>query len=58
MSGDRTTIHVAMPTKEERELLRLLTPAEKLAALVEAARLKASRLSEERGDGEGAGRWK
>jgi len=46
MKEDRTTIHVAMPTQEERELLRLLTPVEKLAALLEAARTKAARLGD------------
>lgn len=42
--NDRTTIHISKPTKEERALLRLLSPAERLAALVEAARKKAAAL--------------
>lgn len=50
MKSERTTVHVAMPTKEERELLRLLTASEKLEAMLEAARRKAVRLSEEQGD--------
>lgn len=47
MKQERTTVHVAKPSQEERDLLRLLTAAEKLAALVEAARAKAARLGEE-----------
>lgn len=43
---DRTTVHIPLPTREERDLLRLLTPAERLAAMVEAARKKAAALGE------------
>lgn len=46
-TSDRTTVHIAMPTREERELLRLLSPAERLAAIVEAARKKAAALGED-----------
>lgn len=46
MTSERTTVHIALPTKDERELLRLLTPAEKLAVLLDAARRKAARLGE------------
>lgn len=48
MKDKRTTIHIAMPTKDERELLRLLTPAERLTAMLDAARRKAAKLT--RGD--------
>lgn len=46
MKNERTTVHIAMPTSEERDLLRLLTPKEKLEAMVEAAKQKAMRLGE------------
>jgi hypothetical protein len=46
MKASRTTIHVAKPTPEEQSLLRVLTPAEKLQALLAAARAKAARLGQ------------
>lgn len=44
MKADRTTIHVARPSPEEQSLLRLLSPAEKLQAMLAAARAKAARI--------------
>lgn len=44
MKAARTTVHIAKPAPEEYTLLRLLSPEEKLAAMVAAARAKAARI--------------
>jgi hypothetical protein len=43
-SQERMTIHIKRPTEEDHALLRLLSPAEKLQALLAAAKAKAARL--------------
>lgn len=46
MPTSRTTTHIARPTEEEAALLRLLSADEKLRALIEAARVKADKLTD------------
>jgi hypothetical protein len=45
MTNKQTTVRIDKTTPDEAALLRVLTPAEKLAALIEAAKQKAARLS-------------
>ena len=44
MRADRTTVHIARPAPEEYVLLRLLSPEERLQAILTAARAKAATL--------------
>jgi hypothetical protein len=44
MRADRTTVHIARPAPDEYVLLRLLSPAERLQAMLTAARAKAATL--------------
>lgn len=42
---DTTTVRIKAPSDTERDLINILTPDERLAALVDAARAKAHRLA-------------
>jgi hypothetical protein len=44
MAQEQSSVRIDKPTPAEAELLRLLSPAEKLATLVEAAAKKAGQL--------------
>jgi uncharacterized membrane protein len=43
MSNKQSSVRIAAPSQDEAALLRVLTPAEKLAVLVEAARRKVTK---------------